>query len=146
MFRVPFAGYQASSTSLIRYPGARRTPERPSRRPAETEFSADRPLCGAGLAGGSACRGTIGSPEGFQQAGIECLGQGYFPQVQYVQLGYGLPVRPSVGTCVKAHPANVRRPSDPAILVLDVTVELRLKPKFSHASHINAPDKNLNEP
>src|ERR1035438_6720115 len=61
--------------------------------------------------------------EGLDQACVEGLGQGYFPQVQCVQSNYGLPFRPSVGTCPKAHPANVRGPGDPLIAVVDVTVQ-----------------------
>lgn len=61
--------------------------------------------------------------EGLDEACVKRLGQGYFPEVQCIQPNYGPPFRPSVGTCPKAHPANIPRPGDPLIAVVDVTVE-----------------------
>ena len=70
--------------------------------------------------------------EGLDQACVEGLGQGYLPQVQCVQPNYGLPFRPSVGTCPKANPANVCRPGDPLIVVVGVAVQFCLQSISSH--------------
>jgi hypothetical protein len=61
--------------------------------------------------------------EGLDQACVKGLGQGYFPQAQCVQTNYGFPFRPSVGTRQEAHPANIPRPGDPVIVVVDITVQ-----------------------
>jgi hypothetical protein len=78
--------------------------------------------------------------EGLDQARVKSLGQGYFPEVQRIQPNYGFPFCPSVGMCPKAHPANIPRPSDPLIGVVDVMVQSCLKQEPPHRWPACAPE------